>query len=107
MTFAVLALLVALVCHIQAARIASRQNDGSILPHVTGPYRVRPTKRARQAHTAGWLLSIYAALRIADSFWLTQPWLSMGIAIAVIVVVNGAPSLLITIVHNRKLQPQG
>ncbi|MGB2948480.1 MAG: hypothetical protein WBB99_06060 [Rhodococcus sp. (in: high G+C Gram-positive bacteria)] len=107
MTFAVLALLVALVCHIQAARIASRQNDGSILPHVTGPYRVRPTKRARQAQTAGWLLSIYAALTIADSFWLTQPWLSMGIAIAVIVVVNGAPSLLITIVHNRKLQPQG
>ncbi|MGB6049996.1 MAG: hypothetical protein WBG14_03935, partial [Rhodococcus sp. (in: high G+C Gram-positive bacteria)] len=65
MTFAVLALLVALVCHIQAARIASRQNDGSILPHVTGPYRVRPTKRARQAQTAGWLLSIYAALTIA------------------------------------------
>ena len=105
MTYAVLALLLALVFHTQAARSAARQNDGSILPHVTGPYRVRPAKRARQAQTAGWLLSIYAALRIADSFWLTQ--LSMGIAIAVIVVVNGAPSLFITIVHNRKLQPQG
>lgn len=84
MTYAVLALLLALVFHTQAACSTARQNDGRNLPHVIGPYRVRPTKRARRAQTAGWLLSMYAALTIADSFWPTQPWLGMGIAIAVI-----------------------
>ncbi|KZF14501.1 hypothetical protein A2J01_33580 [Rhodococcus sp. EPR-134] len=41
---------------------------------------------------------------IVDNYWETAPLLSAGIAVAVLGVVNGLPSLIVTLMHNRRPQ---
>ncbi|KAA0923270.1 MULTISPECIES: hypothetical protein [unclassified Rhodococcus (in: high G+C Gram-positive bacteria)] len=106
MSLAVCALTFAVLFHIVAARIAARENFGRTLPTVNGSYPVRPARRARRAQTAGWLLSIFGALQLGNYFWLTEPWLAMGIVVAVLLSVNGLPSLLVTVLHNGSLRTQ-
>ena len=106
MIIALCAIVLAVVLHVEAARTASRENYGRRLPTVYGPNPVRPARRARRAQGAAWLLSIFAALRIADAFWLTQPWVSIGVAVAILLLVNGLPCLLVTMVHNYRLPVQ-
>lgn len=109
MSLAVCAITFAVLLHVVAARIAARENSGRTLPTVNGSYPVRPARRARRAQTAGWLLSIFGALQLGNQFWLTEPWLAVGVVVAVLVLVNGLPSLLVTVLHNGNLrsQPQG
>ncbi|MDV8022026.1 hypothetical protein [Rhodococcus sp. IEGM 1330] len=103
MSLAVCALTFAVLLHVVAARIAVRENYGRRLPTVNGSYPVRP---ARRAQTAGWLLSIFGALQLGNYFWLTEPWLAIGLMVAVLLLVNGLPSLLVTALHNSKLHTQ-
>ncbi|WP_328812467.1 hypothetical protein [Rhodococcus sp. NBC_00297] len=105
MTVAVLVMVVALVLHCVAARTVSRENRDRLLPTTFGPYPVRPARKVRRLQTIGWLLSLWAALRIADVLWSTQPWLGMGLAVSAILVINGAPSLIVTLMHNRRIDP--
>ncbi len=55
------------------------------------------------------MLSVVGALQLGHQFWLTEPWLALGVVVTVLVLVNGLPSLLVTMLHNGKLrsQPQG
>ncbi|MCZ4520738.1 hypothetical protein O4220_19690 [Rhodococcus ruber] len=96
----------AVLFHIVAARIASRENYGRRLPTVNGSYPVRPARRARRAQAAGWILSIFGAIQLGNHFWLTEPWLAMGLVVAVLLLVNGLPSLLVTALHNGSLRTQ-
>ncbi|KZF00391.1 MULTISPECIES: hypothetical protein [unclassified Rhodococcus (in: high G+C Gram-positive bacteria)] len=109
MVATVCAITFAVLLHIVAARITARENYGSRLPAVNGSYPVRPAQRARRAQTAGWILSLFGALQLGNHFWLTQPWLAVSVMVAVLVLVNGLPSLLVTVLHNGNLrsQPQG
>lgn len=104
MLFAVGAIVLAVLLHVKAARTASRENYGRRLPTVHGPNPVRPTRRARRAQGAGWALSIIGAGWIADHFWISKPWLGTGIAVAILLVVNGLPGLIVTIMHNDALR---
>ncbi|MDI9897995.1 hypothetical protein QM797_25010 [Rhodococcus sp. IEGM 1381] len=73
---------------------------------MNGSYPVRPARRARRAQAAGWILSIFGALQLGNHFWLTEPWLAMGLVVAVLLLVNGLPSLLGTALHNGNLRIQ-
>ena len=106
MVLALCAITFAVLLHVVAARIAARENYGRALPTVNGSYPVRPAQRARRAQTAGWLLSIFGALQLGNHFWLTEPWLAVGLVIAVLVLINGLPSLLVTLLHNGSLRTQ-
>ncbi len=96
----------AVLLHVVAARIASRENYGRRLPTLNGSYPVRPALRVRRAQTAGWILSIVGALQLGNHFWLTEPWLAIGIVVAVLLLVNGLPSLLVTALHNGTVRTQ-
>lgn len=96
------AVVLALVLHTYAAYAVSRENHGHALPTVYGANPVRPSRRARRAQAAGWLLSIYAALQLSNAFWLTQPWVGIGAAVAVLLLVNGLPSFIVTSLHNGR-----
>ncbi|MDI6628287.1 hypothetical protein [Rhodococcus cercidiphylli] len=100
------AITLAVLLHVVAARIVARENYGRRLPTANGSYPVRP---ARRAQTAGWILSLVGALQLGNHFWLTEPWLAVSVVVAVLVLVNGLPSLLVTVLHNGNLrsQPQG
>lgn len=106
MSIALCAITFAVLLHVVAARIAARQNDGRRLPTVNGSYPVRPAQRARRAQAAGWILSVVGALRIGNHFWLTEPWLATSLVVAVLLLVNGLPSLLVTALHNGNLRTQ-
>ncbi|OZC73017.1 hypothetical protein CH274_25835 [Rhodococcus sp. 06-418-5] len=106
MVLALCAITFAVLLHVVAARIAARENYGRALPTVNGSYPVRPAQRARRAHAAGWILSIVGALQLGIHFWLTEPWLAVGLVIAVLVLINGLPSLLVTLLHNGSLRTQ-
>jgi len=106
MWLALCAITFAVLLHVVAARIASRENYGRRLPTVNGAYPVRPAQRARRAQAAGWILSIFGALQLGNHLWLAEPWLAMGVVVAVLVLVNGVPSLLVTALHNGNLRTQ-
>ncbi|OZF31682.1 hypothetical protein CH296_16195 [Rhodococcus sp. 14-2496-1d] len=106
MVLALCAITFAVLLHVVAARIAARENYGRTLPTVNGSYPVRPAQRARRAQAAGWILSIVGALQLGNHFWLTEPWLAVGLVIAVLVLINGLPSLLVTLLHNGSLRTQ-
>ncbi|OZC66349.1 hypothetical protein CH306_14805 [Rhodococcus sp. 15-725-2-2b] len=106
MVLALCAMTFAVLLHVVAARIAARENYGRTLPTVNGSYPVRPAQRARRAQAAGWILSIVGALQLGNHFWLTEPWLAVGLVIAVLVLINGLPSLLVTLLHNGSLRTQ-
>ena len=97
------AISLAVVLHVWAAVIAARENYGRALPPLHGAYPVRPARRVRRAHTMGWLLSIVGAFQVSDHFWLSEPLLGTGVAVAILVVVNGLPSVIVTVLHNYKL----
>lgn len=109
MSLAVCAITFAVLLHVVAARIAARENYGARLPAVNGSYPIRPAQRARRAQTVGWILSLFGALQLGNHFWLTEPWLAISVVVAGLVLVNGLPSLLVTVLHNGNLrsQPQG
>ncbi|WP_430332216.1 hypothetical protein [Rhodococcus sp. ACT016] len=65
---------------------------------------VSPSQVARLLHTAGWLASIVGALAIPGALWNSRPGLSIAIAVTVLVLVNGLPTLLVTVVHDRRLR---
>lgn len=106
MSLALCAITFAVLLHVVAARIAARENYGRRLPIANGSYPVRPARRARRAQAAGWVLSIFGALRLGNHFWLTDPWWAIGLVVAVLLLVNGLPSLLVTALHNGTLRTQ-
>nr|WP_254925456.1 MULTISPECIES: hypothetical protein [unclassified Rhodococcus (in: high G+C Gram-positive bacteria)] len=73
---------------------------------MNGSNPIRPAQRARRAQAAGWILSIFGALQLGNRFWLTEPWLATGIVVAVLLLVNGLPSLLVSALHNGNLRTQ-
>lgn len=97
------AVVLALVLHTYAAYAVSRDNHGHSLPIVYGANPVRPSLRVRRAQSAGWLLSIYAALQLSNAFWSTQPWVGIGAAVAVLLLVNAVPSFIVTMLHNGRV----
>ncbi|OZC97617.1 hypothetical protein CH275_26335 [Rhodococcus sp. 06-235-1A] len=106
MVLALCAITFAVLIHVVAARIAARENYGRRLPAVNGSYPVRPARWVRRAQSAGWISSIVGALQLGNHLWLTEPWLAMGLVVAVLLLVNGLPSLLVTALHNGNLRTQ-
>lgn len=106
MLLAMCLILLAVLLHLTAARIAARENFGRRLPAVYGSNPVRPAQRARRAQTAGWLLSIIGAFRVGDHFWLTTPWVALSMAVTILVLVNGLPGLIVAAIHNGRLRIQ-
>lgn len=103
MLIATTAAVLAVVLHTAAALLAARENYGRTLPTMSGSYPVRPARRVRRAQTVGWILSLVSAVQFGNIYWLSQPWLSVAIAIAVLLFVNGAPSLIVSLAHNYRL----
>lgn len=103
MLIATTAAVLAVVLHTAAALLAARENHGQTLPTVLGAYPVRPARPVRRAQSVGWILSLVAAVQFANTYWLSQPWLSITIAIGVLLLVNGAPSLIVSLAHNYRL----
>lgn len=106
MLLAVCLIALAVLFHIEASRIASRENYGHRLPTVYGTNPIRPARRARRAQAAGWILSIVGAFRVGDYFWLTNPWFGIAIAVAILLLVNGLPGLIVTVLHNGQIRTQ-
>lgn len=61
----------------------------------------RPSRWDRRRQGAGWIASIVGALALGDVVWDARPGLSIVIVVAVIVLVNGLPSLIVAILHTR------
>lgn len=95
--------LLALAAHTIGSQLSSSDNEGQELPTVWGNHPVRPALRIRWLHNAGWLLSIVGALLIGDVLWNSHPGASIVIVVVVIVLVNALPSLIVTLLHNRRV----
>lgn len=102
MLFGVFAVLVAVVLHFAGAHLSAVDNEGQMLPTVWGKHPVRPSRRIRWLHGCGWLLSIGGALTISDLLWNSRPGISIVITVAIITLVNALPSLIVTLLHNRR-----
>ncbi|MDJ0396421.1 hypothetical protein QMK17_24250 [Rhodococcus sp. G-MC3] len=91
----------AVLCHMVAARGVTHENDELPLPTVYSVNLVRPSRRTRRFQTAGWILSIMGALRVGESFWMLTPGWSAVTVIALLLLINAIPALVITLAHNR------
>lgn len=98
------ALALATGAHIYGARLATHGDYGRRLPLSVGPTSSRAAQHVRRAQLTGWVSSLIGASAIVDNYWETAPLLSAGIAVAVLGVVNGLPSLIVTLMHNRRPQ---
>ena len=96
------ALALATGAHIYGARLATHGDYGRRLPLSVGPTSSRAAQHVRRAQLTGWVSSLIGASAIVDNYWETAPLLSAGIAVAVLGVVNGLPSLIVTLMHNRR-----
>lgn len=96
------ALVFAIAFHVFGARIAAGESYGRKLPTTSGVPAARPAQSVRRAQTAGWLLSIVGTVRFFGVYWSTEPLLAGGLAVVVLGLVNGLPSLVVTALCNRK-----
>ncbi|MFI8659740.1 hypothetical protein ACIGKR_07100 [Rhodococcus qingshengii] len=95
------ALVLAIAFHVLGAYIAAGEGYGRRLPTVSGASSARPAQRVRRAQTAGWVLSIVGTVRIFGFYWGTEPLLAGGLAVVVLSMVNGLPSLVVAALRNR------
>ena len=58
-------------------------------------------QRERHFHTAGWVLSIIGALALGDALWDSRPGASIAVVVAALIVVNGVPSLVASVLRRR------
>ncbi|OXM19779.1 hypothetical protein EEB12_00105 [Rhodococcus sp. WS1] len=98
------ALILATAAHVYGARLAAHGNYGWRIPLAVGPSSSRAAHHVRRAQLAGWVLSLIGTFRVVGNYWETAPLLSAGIAVAVLGIVNGLPSLTVTLMHNRRPQ---
>ncbi|MDH6281152.1 hypothetical protein M2280_002372 [Prescottella agglutinans] len=69
---------------------------------VRGRHPVGSSQVVRRLDAAGWIASIVGALAIGGPLWDSRPGLSIAIVVSVLVLVNGLPSLLATVLHGPK-----
>lgn len=104
MLIGVCALLLSAVFHTAGAYRSARDDRDRALPMVWGRYVVKSSQVVQRLHTVGWIESIVGALWISGSLWDSRPGLSIAIVVTVLVAVNGLPSLLVTVLHGRKVR---
>jgi len=104
MLIGVCALLIGGVFHTAGAYCLARDDRDRALPVASARHPTRSSQVARRLTTAGWIASIVGALWIGDPLWVSSPGLSIAIVVTVLVAVNGLPSLLVTVLHGRKVR---
>lgn len=96
--------LLGVAFNLAGASMTARHSAGNSMPAEWRRHAIRPSRRVRRLHTAGWIASIVGALAIGDALWNSRPGSSIAIVIAILVLVNGLPSLLVTMLHLRRAQ---
>ncbi|NKR39701.1 hypothetical protein GS503_01910 [Rhodococcus hoagii] len=104
MLIGVCALVLGAVFHTAGAYRSARDDIGRARPMVQGGHPVESSPLARRLRTAGWIASIVGAGCISDPFWVSRPGLSIALIVTALVVVNGLPSLAVTVLHGRKVR---
>ncbi|QCQ91396.1 hypothetical protein [Rhodococcus sp. SGAir0479] len=102
MAFGVLATVLAGAFHLVGAVLCARVNTGRVMPMVRGVRPARPARRVRRFDTAGWTASVVGALAIGDALWDSRPGASIAVTVAILVLVNGLPGLIVATLHNRR-----
>lgn len=97
MQTAILAIVLSCGFHIAAAVLTARHDASRREP-------AKPLRRVRRLRTAGWVLSLVGAMNLGGMYWQSQPWLATAIAIAVLLVTNGLPSLVVAAVYQSSPQ---
>lgn len=94
---------IAVILHVFAAYTAEarKSHDRNRSTH-TGASIDHSEKWVRRAQTGGWLLSIVGVVRIADLYWDAEPWLSAGLAVVALGLVNGLPSLAVAVLYGNR-----
>ncbi|MFB9780701.1 hypothetical protein [Rhodococcus baikonurensis] len=92
----------AITFHLFAARIAAGEGYGRQLPAASSASSSRFSRQVRRAQTVGWVLSIVGTVRIVSVYWVSEPLLAGGLAVVVLGLVNGLPSLAVNALCNRK-----
>lgn len=103
MLIGVFATLLGVALHLAGAVASSRANTGEPMPMVWGQHPKRPSREIRRLHAAGWIASVLGALAIGDAMWDSKPGASIAIVVALLVLTNGLPSLIVTALHNRRV----
>lgn len=104
MLIGVCAVLLGVVFHTAGAYRSARDDRDGALPMVRGRRPVKSTQVVRHLHTAGWIASIVGALSISGPLRDSRPGLGIAIVVTVLVAVNGLPSLLVAVLHGRKVR---
>lgn len=102
MILAMVAIALAVVLHVHAARLAASQGYGATLPRLSSTDRSQPALRVRRAQTMGWVLSLLGAYQVGNHFSSESWWLAVGLAVAILVLVNGLPSLVVTAAYRLR-----
>lgn len=104
MLIGVCALLLGAVFHTAGAYRSVRDDSVPALPIVWGRHAAKSSRVARRLHTIGWVESIVGALWMGGALWGSSPGLSIALVVTALVVVNGLPSLAVTVLHSRQVR---
>ncbi|QBJ98106.1 hypothetical protein ERC79_20790 [Rhodococcus sp. ABRD24] len=94
------AVLLGVAFHLLGAWVSARQNDRHSMSAASGRFAAWLSQWTRGLQTAGWILSIIGALAFGDAM-STSPGVSIAVVVAVLALVNGLPSLIVTLLHRR------
>src|SRR6478609_4836894 len=93
------AVLLGVAFHLLEAWFSARQDLGRPMSAADGRPPGRRSRWTRRLQTTGWVLSIIGALAFGDAT-RESPGVSAAV-VAVLVLVNGVPSLIVSLFHPR------
>lgn len=97
-------LLIALasVCSSLGAWWAAVDYSGRRMPSVSQRHKWDKSRRVRRIEFVAWLSAFFGGITVANQLWMSNPWATGAFVGAIMVIVNGLPAFLITLLHNRK-----
>jgi hypothetical protein len=94
----------ALVCSSLGAWWSAVDYTGRRLPSGSRRHKWDKSTRVRRIETVAWLSAFFGAVTVANQLWMSNPWATGAFVGVAMVITNGVPAFVITLVHNRKLQ---
>ncbi|WP_415976813.1 hypothetical protein [Rhodococcus sp. 077-4] len=92
----------ALACSSLGAWWAAVDYSGRRMPSGSQRHTWDKSRRVRRIEFVAWLSAFFGAIAVANQLWMSNPWVTGAFVCAIMVLVNGLPAFLITLVHNRK-----
>ncbi|OZC75884.1 hypothetical protein CH251_07840 [Rhodococcus sp. 06-462-5] len=90
------------MCSILGAWWAAVDYTGRRMPSGLQRHKWDKSRRVRRIETVAWLSALFGAITVANELWMSNPWATGVFVGVVMVIVNGLPAFVITLLHNGK-----